>query len=134
MKKLLVCFSLALTIVLFISCSEPDSPSIDSPNGVFKGSIVLFDSSGYNPLNGSITLLRNNTTDLSGNWKLRNGQNGELTGSINNLKININLDPDKIDDNTFLFGEYKGIAIEGRWVHSGVMGVNNKGTFIAISF
>lgn len=134
MKKLFVLFSLALTIVLNISCSEPNSPTIDNPNGIFKGNITLFDSLGTNPINGNISLVREKTTDFGGTWSFQNGQSGKLSGSINNMKININLNPNMIDDNTFLIGDFVGNTIEGMWVHSGVMGVNNKGTFVANSF
>ena len=134
MKRLSVLFSLALIIVLIISCSEPNSPSIDNPNGIFNGKITLYDSSGTNPVQGNISLIRDNTTDFGGTWSLQNGQSGNLTGSINNMKVNINLDPNMIDDNTFLIGDLVGQSIEGQWFHSGVMGVNNKGTFVAKNF
>ena len=134
MKKLFVLISLAITIVLNITCTEPNSPTIDRPNGIFKGKIALYDSSGTNPLQGNISLIRVNTTDFGGTWSLQNWQSGKLTGTIDNMKTNINLNPNMIDDNTFLIGDFAGNTIEGQWFHSGVMGVNNKGTFVAKSF
>ncbi len=134
MKNLSILFSIALSILLLISCTEPNSPTIDNPDGIFNGNIILLDSSGTNTVYGNISLYRGKTTDLSGEWSLRNGQNGKLVGSINNLKININLNPDMIDDNTFLIGDFGSNSIEGQWFHSGIMGVNNRGTFSAKSY
>ena len=134
MKNLSFLFSLALIMVLIYSCTDPNSPTLDNPNGIFKGSITMFDSTGSNPVKGSIHLFRSNTTDFSGTWSLQNGQNGNLSGTISNLEVNINLNPNMIDDNTFLIGEFDGKSIEGKWIHTGIMGVNNKGTFIAKSF
>jgi len=134
MKNLSILFSLALILVLISSCTDPSSPTIDNPNGIFKGSITMFDSTGSNPVNGNIYLHRDNTTDFGGTWSLLNGQRGNLNGTINNQEVNINLDPNMIDDNTFLIGNFNGSKIEGRWIHTGIMGVNNRGTFIAKSF
>jgi hypothetical protein len=134
MKKLFVLFSLALIIVFIFTCSEPNSPTIDNPNGIFKGNITLYDSLGTNPIKGNISLIRDNTTDFGGTWSFQNGQSGKLTGTIDNIKININLNPNMIDDNTFLIGDFAGNTIEGQWVRSGIMGVNDKGTFVAKSF
>jgi hypothetical protein len=79
-------------------------------------------------------LNRDDNTGISGEWNLQNDQSGKLVGSMDDKKITINLNPDMIDNNTFLFGDFNNDSIEGNWYHSGVMGVNNKGTFIAKSF
>ncbi len=134
MKNLSILFSLSLMMVLIYSCTDPNSPTIDNSNGMFQGSITMFDSTGSNPVKGSIHLFRSNTLDFGGTWSLQNGLAGNLSGSISNLEVNINLNPDMIDDNTFLIGEFGGKSIEGQWFHSGVMGVNNRGTFIAKSY
>ena len=127
MRNMIILF----TIAVLVSCNEPTAPPINNPNGTFNGRLVLYDSTGNNPVYGTITLNRSSTNYISGNWKLGNENNGKLSGSISNDSLSINLNPDMIDNNTILFGTTDGKTIKGRWYHSSYVGITNKGTFMA---
>lgn len=52
-------FLLAAVIMLaLMSCTQTTAPSIDSPRGMLRGSLVMFDSTGQNPVNGKLTVNR----------------------------------------------------------------------------
>lgn len=121
------------TMMALASCTQSTAPLIDAPHGVFKGSIVMYDSTGGNPVSGTLSVIRGDSTNLSGNWSLKNGQSGTLTGSMPDSTLWLNLNPNMIDANTYLLGTFDGKNIEGRWVYSGIAGPMNQGTFVAMS-
>lgn len=134
MKFKLILILFGISNLLFISCNDSDSTIIGNPDGVFQGKIVMFDSTGSNYLNGTIKLAQSNSTDLYGSWSFLNGENGKIVGTINTMKVELNLNPDFIDNNTYLFGDFDGKTIKGNWIHAGIMGINNKGTFVATNY
>ena len=134
MKKILIIFLFTFAVFQLYSCNDSNSNIIGNPDGQFMGEIVLLDSLGANPLNGTIKLTQTNNTDLIGSWILQNGQNGKLTGLINDMKVNINLNPDFVDKNTVLLGNFDGMSIKGQWYHSSIVGLDNKGTFVATGY
>lgn len=119
------------SIIVVASCTQSTAPLIDNPNGVFEGSLVMYDSTGGNPLNGRLSVTRGHSTDLSGGWSLENGRGGRLAGAISDSTLWINLNPDLIDANTYLFGTFDGKNINGRWILSGFAGPIDHGTFVA---
>ena len=131
MKNTLLVHSTILCILVLISCSEPNTPRIGNSNGVFVGKLTMYDPTGGHPVNGTISIKQDNSNSLSGNWSLNNGQSGKLVGTIKNAKITVNLNPDMVDANTNLIGDFDGNSIKGQWYFSGEPGVLNRGTFIA---
>lgn len=131
MKKLIIIILFTLFTFLQFSCNDSDSILIGNPDGVFSGKISLYDSSRANPITGRITFRQSGSNDLKGNWSFDNGENGNLVGTIDDMKVNINLNPNFIDNNTILLGIFDGEIIKGEWQHIGFIGVINHGTFVA---
>lgn len=123
---LIVCSTMVLS-----SCTQTTAPRIDNPNGVFRGSLVMYDSTGGNPISGMLSVNRGDSTELSGSWSLSNGQSGKLSGAMTDSKLWMNLNPDLVDANTVLVGTFDGKDIRGQWTFIGVMGPLNHGTFVA---
>ena len=121
------------SMMALASCTQSTAPLIDTPHGVFKGSIVMYDSTGGNPVNGTLSVTRGDSTNLSGNWTLGKGQSGTLSGDMPDSTLWLNFNPNMIDANTFLLGTFDGKHIKGRWVYSGIAGPINHGTFVATS-
>lgn len=122
-----------LSTIALASCTQSTAPLIDDPHGMFQGSLVMYDSTGKNPVNGRLSVSRGDSTDLSGRWSLENGQSGKLAGAISDSTLWINLNPELIDANRYLFGTFDGKNIKGRWTYSGIMGPIDYGTFVATS-
>lgn len=121
----------ACSIAIVSSCTQTTAPQIDNPHGVFQGLIVMYDSTGGNPISGMLSVNRGDSTDLSGSWSLSNGQSGELNGAMTDSKLWMDLNPNLVDANTVLVGTFDGKDIRGEWTFSGVMGPINHGTFVA---
>ncbi len=84
-------------------------------------------------MSGKIFLSRNDTTILGGSWRL-NRDGGTLIGSMDGTSLRISLNPNMIDDNTWLYGERSGEKISGSWQHAGIMGVDRSGSFTAVRY
>jgi hypothetical protein len=125
--------SVTISVVVLSSCTQTTAPRIDNPHGVFHGSVVLYDSTGGNPIDGTLSLSRGDSSELSGTWNLGNGQSGRLNGTMTDSTLWMDLNPDLVDANTVLWGTFDGISIRGQWTFSGVMGPINHGTFVAMS-
>ena len=131
-NRIILSLTTSLMVVL-ASCTQSTAPRIDNPHGVFQGSLVMYDSTGDNPINGRLSISRGDSTDLSGNWNLQNGQSGKLAGTMTDSTLWMNLNPNLVDANTILFGTFDGASIKGRWIFDGFAGPINHGTFIATS-
>jgi hypothetical protein len=134
MKGVTIIFLIALSGILFLSCNESDSIVIGNPGGTYQGNIVLFDSLNAVWTGGTIKITQTNSTDLNGSWSFQNGESGNLVGSIDNMKLQINLNPGFADNNMFLDGDFDGKTIKGQWYHDSFIGVDNRGTFLATAF
>lgn len=134
MKNIALAMLLSFLVFLSVFCNDSDSIVIGNQGGTFQGKIVLLDSLGANHISGIININQINSIDLNGSWSFQNRENGKLVGSINDMKVQINLNPNFIDNNTILFGSFDGKTIKGEWFHSGVGGVDNRGTFLATAF
>jgi hypothetical protein len=131
MKTLTILFLFSLSAFLFLSCNDSNSIVMGNQGGTFQGNIVLYDSLDAEWTSGIIKIKQINATDLTGNWAFQNGESGNLVGTINNMKMQINLNPGFADNNMFLFGDFDGRTIKGQWFHSSFVGTDNKGTFLA---
>lgn len=133
MRHVTIPFLTVFSMLLLASCTQTTAPHIDNPHGAFQGSLLMYDSTGSNPIQGRLSLSRGDSTDLSGTWSLQNGQGGKLAGAMTDSTINVNLNPNLVDANTYLIGAFDGTTIKGRWFFVGVMGPINHGTFTATS-
>jgi hypothetical protein len=131
MKTLTIIFLFSLSTFLFLSCNDSNSIVMGSQGGTFQGNIVLYDSLDAEWTSGIIKINQINATDLTGNWAFQNGESGNLVGTINNMRMQIDLNPGFADNNLFLFGDFDGRTIKGQWFHSSFVGTDNKGTFLA---
>jgi hypothetical protein len=121
-----------LLLMVLASCTQLTAPCIDSPHGIFQGTLIMYDSTGGNPIYGRLLINRGDSIDLSGSWSLQNNY-GKLAGFIKDLTINVNLNPGLVDANTYLIGTFGGTTIKGQWLFVEVMGPINHGRFIATS-
>jgi hypothetical protein len=134
MKNLCLLVLFVFSIVLLASCSDSESTLIGNPDGVFNGKITIYDSVGVIQQVGEINLIQTNSTDLNGNWKFSDSYRGKLVGTISGDKVELNLNPEFIDNNTILIGTFDGKTISGDWMQIGIMGVFYEGTFVAKSY
>ncbi len=126
--------AIILSVLLLGSCTHTTAPSIDNTGGAFRGTLIMYDSTGSKLVEGRIFLSRTDSTDIAGSWSLNEGrQGGRLTGWIADSTISVNLNPDLVDANTYLIGTYRGATIEGRWFFSGIAGPIDHGTFVVAS-
>ena len=133
MRSGIIFLSMTISTMVFSSCTQTTAPRIDNPHGVFQGSVVMYDSTGANPINGTLSVNRGDSTDLSGTWSLSNGQSGKLNGAMTDSTLWMDFNPNLVDANTVLVGTFDGKVIRGHWTFSGVMGPINHGTFVATS-
>ncbi|NOY77090.1 MAG: hypothetical protein GXO76_04395 [Calditrichaeota bacterium] len=120
------------------STKEPLLPSIPAGSFHYTG----FDSTGRTVVTGWLSFSFTDSIRISGKWNLqKNGSiprlgpqtgSGILSGRVQNGKISINLNPNQIDNNVDLFGEYHPQRFSGKWVYSGYPGILNSGTFQAV--
>ena len=134
MKTLAIIFLFTFSAFLFLSCNDSNPIGIGNQGGTFQGNIVLYDSLGAEWTSGTIKIKQIDSTNLNGSWAFQNGESGNLVGTIDNMKIQINLNPGFADNNTFLFGDFDGKTIKGDWFHSSFVGTDNKGTFLATGY
>lgn len=128
--KIILITSIVLSFSI-ISCNETKSTILGAPNGIFSGKITMLDSASSVYAEGEITIHQVGETELKGNWKFNSGVSGELVGIIENNQVHINLNPNYVDNNTFLDGYFYGKKIEGTWSFSGIQGIIEQGTFVA---
>lgn len=85
--------------------------------------------------------ITNRGDPLRGTWKLSGvGEpigigpqigRGELSGTLNDGSLYLNLNPGTSDDNVFLNGSLVGDSYTGEWTHSTFLGPVTNGTFVA---
>lgn len=123
---------LALGLILITACNDT-TPSQWTYTG--------FDSTGTKILTGWIELNPHPGDTLTGEWKfdpVGNPSNlgpqmgtGTYRGTQTGLDIQLELNPNIVDNNVGLAGPVIGNAWSGTWTYSGYSGVINYGTFIA---
>jgi hypothetical protein len=134
--------------VLACSMTKNTGETDGSPKGDYQ--YTSFDSNGRKVVEGRLSITSaerrrigsEETIQLKGNWELKKVGNqekigaqvgtGELTGSIENNEIYINLNPNIRDGNVILRGTFDSKGFHGRWTLSIISGVINQGRFEAI--
>jgi len=120
------------------SLKEPLLPTIPAGSFQYTG----FDSTGKTVVTGWICFSFKDSILISGKWNLQKSGtilqlgpqtgSGILTGRIQHGKITINLNPNQIDNNVYLFGDYHPQQFSGKWSYSGYPGIVNSGSFQAV--
>jgi hypothetical protein len=134
-------FLLIITLSLsFYFCDKDDSingPKIPEGAYVYTG----YDSTDVRIVTGWIKIVFNDSINISGEWeldKIGDPQNigpqvgsGTLRGTYDRDKIYCDLNPDYVDNNVILRGEYDDKKTKGEWIYVGFPGIINQGTFKA---
>jgi hypothetical protein len=152
MNKLISVIPLIFLVsLIFGSCKEKpeamENPIVsDAELGVLATESV-FDYTGY-ARNGSVivrghlTILLQDSGSVGGRWQLRaladtsrigpqHGQ-GRLLGHLRSGVLNINLNPNYVDNNILLTGRFTRDRYVGQWSWVGFAGVLTTGTFQAV--
>jgi len=130
MKLKQMLFFSILSIFLLAACKDSEPTINANLDGVFQGNITMYDSTGVIWQKGSINFTQIDSTNLKGNWNFLNGESGELVGIMNDTEVQINLNPNFVDNNTLLEGNFDNTTLSGKWFHISFMGINDKGTFV----
>ena len=130
--------SFFISNILCSWCNDINGPDI--PKGAYEYS--GYDSTGVKIVQGWMKILLDDSTGVTGEWefkKVGNPENigpqigsGNLIGVYNEPQISINLNPNWVDNNVFLNGDYSEDKIEGEWMYTGFPGIINKGKFKAV--
>jgi len=134
MKKSII----SLIILILIAGCERDKIVIsDLPVDIFT--YQAFDTSGTQIVNGWFELDMDDSSQIKGSWHLQQTANvenigpqigdGNLSGNISANSININLNPDFIDNNIILQGTVSDYLIEGDWMWITIAGITYEGKF-----
>ena len=137
----LVKFLLLISTIVFISCDILlDNDTDNVPPGAYL--YTASDTSGTVIVEGWFTMEYQNSTEINGEWhfqKIGNPQNigpqvgdGDLLGTKDSSRVQINLNPQYKDNNVFLLGEIEGHQYIGEWHWITIIGPTNKGDFEAI--
>ena len=138
MKKQYQLIVFVLALLFAFACSE-DSPTNPSINHyTYSG----YDSQGNKIILGTLTIKRDTSSVVTGTWKFQPVAScnnvgpqlgaGNFAGSLDSQKIlQLNLNPDMVDNNVFLYGHFEMGQYVGTWSYAGFPGVINQGTFEA---
>ena len=101
---------------------------------------TAFDSAGARLVEGTLSLTINDSS-VTGEWhlsKISTAQNigpqvgsGQLQGSMHDGTLSLNLNPQWVDNNVFLFGKIENSIFRGSWSWSTFVGITNAGSFEA---
>ena len=131
-----------LTIVAFffilIGCKKDNSVQ-SAHSGPFQ--YMAYDTIGTLVVSGWMTIDIQDSTHVTGEWhfnKVNNPQNigphtgeGNLVGGFYDGQLQINLNPNYVDNNVFLNGKIQANTYSGTWIWSGFPGLLNRGNFQA---
>jgi hypothetical protein len=134
---------LLILVILFSSFYFCENDNSINGSKIPKGAYAYtgFDSTGVKIVRGWIKIVFDDSIHISGEWeldKIGDPQNigpqvgsGILLGSYDKRKIVIELNPDYVDNNVSLIGEWDENKIEGEWMYGSLHGIVNHGTFKA---
>ncbi len=101
-----------------------------------------FDSTGVKIVAGLLEIKIENNNRVTGNWKfdkIGNPENigpqtgsGNLSGSLQDSILSLNLNPNYVDNNVLLNAIYDAHTMNGDWMWIGFSGPINHGTFKAV--
>jgi len=138
MKQTLLGVLQLAAVLLIVSCKKDSiTPSL---SGLYE--YTAFDSAGKALVHGSINLDAKDSSHVSGTWQLDSVGSpknvgpqlgrGNLAGNISSGKIQLNLNPNFVDNNVFLVGAPEnGVSINGSWQWITFAGITNQGSFTA---
>ena len=132
-------FAIIFFFTILIGCKKESSVQL-SPSGTFQ--YLAFDTVGTLIVSGWMAISIQDSTHISGEWHFKkegNPQNigpqtgnGSLVGGFANGQLQINLNPNYVDNNVFLAGQMQATSYSGTWIWSGYPGLINRGNFQAI--
>ncbi len=133
MKKII---TVSLFALILIGCKK-DQPVEPIPSGAFQ--YMAYDTTGTLVVDGWLTIRIQDSTHVEGEWHFTKSTSassvgpqvgdGHLVGVFERGMLSINLNPEYIDNNVFLIGQYTTISYNGTWSWSGFPGVFNGGRF-----
>lgn len=131
--------AIASAITILHGCEDMGANQ-GSPEGTYH--YTGFDSMGTVIVQGSLTLEYQDSTHITGDWRLSvvgipkligpQAGTGKLSGNAAGDRLWINLNPQWVDNNVFLDGHLAGNRYSGVWQYSGFPGVLNHGTFDSV--
>lgn len=139
MGKIKYILAIGALLVMVFACKEnPFDVKKDLKIYIYSA----FDSTGVKIVSGVLEIEIQKNNVVSGNWKfdkIGNPENigsqigsGNLSGSIEDSMLNIDLNPNYRDNNVFLNAKYDTHRMNGDWMFVGFAGPINKGTFTAV--
>jgi len=136
MRKLL---AIAAFFLILIGCKEDNSVQPVS-SGPFQ--YTAYDTIGTPIVSGWMTINIQDSTQVTGEWhfnKVNDPHNigphtgdGNFAGGFDNGRLYINLNPNYIDNNVILNGEFQTTTYSGTWIWSSFSGISNRGNFQAV--
>jgi hypothetical protein len=130
-------------LVAVTSCKDSGTNPrflLPTPQGAYAYSSL--DSNGDAIVRGWFTLVFSETGRVSGEWHFLSITNrtdigpqtgdGQLTGSVVDTILYLNLNPNWVDNNVYLSGRLDAALYHGRWDWSTFVGITNHGTFEAV--
>ena len=138
MRKLQIVPSIAIMVLFFLSCSS-QNPEGEHPYGnyFYRSYSFLGDLVGE----GTLYINQADSTSITGNWNIREVReclncgaqfgSGFLIGNVEDDTLRINLNPDNIDIDTELIGEFGDGTFNGKWKWTDRAGFGFSGTFKA---
>jgi len=81
--------------------------------------------------NGWLSLIINDSNEITGEWRLEKTGSGNLVGSIIEGRVVLNFHPDYVDHNLLLNGIVEGRTYRGEWSWIGFPGIIDQGPFEA---
>ena len=137
MKKQFYFFILFALFILFISCSEDNPLGPNNTSYHYKA----FDKNGNLIVSGYLWIEFADSSNVTGHWDLKQinitesigpqvGQ-GEFRGVFTDGLLNIDLNPDMVDNNVVLSGTINNTSYQGNWIYYGFAGLINTGSFFA---
>lgn len=138
MKKQILFAVFFIALIFAFACTE-DSPSGSSVN-VYK--YTGYNSSGSKIISGFLTIVQDTSSVVTGDWQFVPIGNcnqvgpqlgsGNFIGSLDSPNtLQINLNPEMVDNNVFLHGNFAHSHYVGTWSYTGFPGIINQGTFEA---
>lgn len=129
-----------ILLSIFYSCDKDDAINgIKIPAGAYA--YTGYDSTGVKIVKGWIKIVFDDRPPVSGEWeldKIGDPQNigpqvgsGNIIGSLVDNLLQMNLNPQFVDNNVFLTCPYDERKLAGKWNYSGFPGIINYGNFVA---
>lgn len=133
--------TIALCITLLSMCFSACHQNSTEPNSTNNYQYTAYNPAGTAVVEGSLSLEFKDAVHITGGWhlfKIGNDENigpqvgfGELTGTVENGNLYINLNPKFVDNNVFLTGTIVQDTIRGTWTWETFAGATARGAFKA---